>query len=146
MVRLAVLLVGSVELAEEVVQDAFAVVDQRWDQLERPGGYLRATVVNGCRALLRRRRLEERHGRDEQVRTERVGEPLQDGLARMAELRDALDRLDERQRVVVVLRYFVDLPDSEIATIVGCRPSTVRSTVRRALTVLRHELSVEERT
>ena len=58
----------------------------------------------------------------------------------LLELRDALGRLGERQRAVVVLRYFADLPDVEIAEVLGCRPSTVRSLVRRALRVLRKEL------
>ena len=58
----------------------------------------------------------------------------------LLELRDALGRLGERQRAVVVLRYFADLPDVKIAEVLGCRPSTVRSLVRRALRVLRKEL------
>jgi RNA polymerase sigma factor (sigma-70 family) len=57
------------------------------------------------------------------------------------ELWDILDRLSERQRTAVVLRYYADLPESEIAAILHCRPSTVRSLVQRALTRLREELS-----
>lgn len=52
MVRLATLLVGSSHLAEEAVQDAFASVDARWDEIDRPGAYLRTVVVNGSRAVL----------------------------------------------------------------------------------------------
>ena len=61
MVRLAALLVGSRAIAEEVVQDAFAAVSERWDGLDRPGGYLRTAVVNGCAQVLRRRSVEDRH-------------------------------------------------------------------------------------
>ncbi len=135
MKRLATLLVGSVEMAEEVVQDAFAAVDQRWDELIRPGAYLRTTVVNGCRALLRRRQVEERYLASH---TEPV--PVEAPVA-LLELRDALHQLSERQRVVVVLRYFADLPDAETAVILDCRAATVRSLVRRALSALRKELS-----
>lgn len=134
MVRLATLLVGSSHLAEEVVQDAFASVDARWDEIDRPGAYLRTVVVNGSRAVLRRRQLEQcTHDlhvveQDDHIPT------------RLLELRDALGRLSERQRTVIVLRYFVDLPDAEIASTLGCRPSTVRSLARRALQALREEL------
>jgi DNA-directed RNA polymerase specialized sigma24 family protein len=60
MLRLATLLVGSVPAAEDVVQDAFGEVARRWDELERPGAYLRTCVVNGSRAVLRRRTTEAR--------------------------------------------------------------------------------------
>lgn len=134
MVRLATLLVGSSHLAEEVVQDAFASVDARWDEIDRPGAYLRTVVVNGSRAVLRRRELEQR--------TQELHVTEQDDQipTRLLELRDALDCLSERQRAVIVLRFFVDLPDAEIASTVGCRPSTVRSLARRALHALREEL------
>lgn len=134
MVRLATLLVGSSHLAEEVVQDAFASVDARWDEIDRPGAYLRTVVVNGSRAVLRRRELEQR------TRDLHVVEQDDHIPTRLLELRDALDQLSERQRAVIVLRYFVDLPDAEIASTLGCRPSTVRSLARRALHALREEL------
>jgi RNA polymerase sigma factor (sigma-70 family) len=135
MTRLATLLVGSAEVAEEVVQDAFATVDRRWEELVQPGAYLRTTVVNGCRAVLRRRVVEERY-----LASRR--EPVQvDAPAALVELRDSLNRLSERQRVAVVLRYFADLPDEEIATILKCRPATVRSLLRRALAALRKDLT-----
>ncbi|MXZ53343.1 MAG: sigma-70 family RNA polymerase sigma factor, partial [Acidimicrobiaceae bacterium] len=59
---------------------------------------------------------------------------------RLIELRSALDYLSDRQRIVVVLRYFVDLPDDEIAQALDVKPSTVRSLAHRALAVLRREL------
>lgn len=133
MVRVASVIVGSRGQAEEIVQDAFEVVGQRWSTLANPGGYLRTTVVNGCRMALRRRTVEARH--------RVVDAPAIDGPAELVELRDALGRLSERARIVVVLRYLVDLPDAEIADLLGCRPATVRSIVHRALKDLRKELS-----
>jgi len=133
LVRLATLLVGTPGPAEEVVQDAFAVVGERWDTLDNPGGYLRTTVVNGCRMVLRRRALERRHPVDEPTTI--------DGPAELVELRAALDTLSERARVAVVLRYFAGLRDAEIADVLGCRVGTVRSTIHRALRALREELS-----
>lgn len=133
MLRLATLLVGSAEVGEEVVQDAFASVVERWGSLDNPGGYLRTCVVNGSRMVLRRRAVEQRVVTEHSLRA--VEQPMA-----LVELRDALGRLGERQRVAVVLRYFADLSDLEIADMLGCRPSTVRSLVRRALRVLRKEL------
>lgn len=134
MVRMATLMVGSAAMAEEVVQDAFSEVARRWNTLDRPGAYLRRSVVNGCGQVLRRRSVEDRYAK-------LIGAPTDVELpTRLLELREALDHLTERQRIVVVLRYFVDIPDDEIAEVLDVRPSTVRSLARRALAVLRKEL------
>lgn len=120
MLRMASLMVGSGALAEEIVQDAFLAVRVRWSSLERPGAYLRATVVNGCAHVLRRRDAESR------ALSSRPPLPDIELPSRLVELREALDRLSDQQRLVVVLRYFVDIPDDEIAETLGVRPSTVR--------------------
>jgi RNA polymerase sigma factor (sigma-70 family) len=133
MLRLAVLLVGSRAQAEEVVQDAFASTNERWAAVSNPGGYLRSSVVNGCRMTLRRRAIETR---SELHVVAEVDPPNE-----LVELHDALRRLPDRQRVVIVLRYFLDLPDHEIAHILDARAATVRSLAHRALRVLRKELT-----
>lgn len=135
MLRVASLLVGSRAVAEEVVHDAFVTVGERWAQLENPGGYLRATVVNGCRMALRRRATEMRHP------PTGVDGGTFDAPAELVELRAALMHLPKRNRAVIVLRYFLDLPDREIAEIIGCREATVRSIAHCALRALRKELS-----
>ena len=61
MARLAFLMVGSEDQAEELVHDAFARLYERWDRVDNPGGYLRTCVVNGCKDRLRRRGVERRH-------------------------------------------------------------------------------------
>ena len=133
--RLATLLVGSVSVAEEVVQDAFASVGERWDEIDRPGAYLRRSVVNGCAMVLRRRETEARY-------RPLLATPAETELpTRLVELGDALDALTDRQRIAVVLRYFVDIPDAEIADLLEVRPATVRSIIHRALETLRKELS-----
>jgi len=134
MLRLGVLLVDSRAVAEEIVQDAFAVVAQRWGDLDRPGAYLRTCVVNGCRMALRRRQIQRRLDQPEPAVPVDAGTDL-------VELHDALTALPERQRVVLVLRYFQDLPDAEIAELVHCRPATVRSLAARGLRSLREELT-----
>ena len=134
MVRMAVLLVGSRQVAEEIVQDSFSTVIERWDSLDRPGAYLRTVVVNGCRMALRRRDTERRH--------RELDPPMPvDSPAELVELHGALADLPERQRCVVVLRYFADRSDAEIAEVLGCRPATVRSLAHRGLTRLRKELA-----
>ncbi len=135
LLRMATLMVGSAAIAEEIVQDAFVAIEPRWEQLERPGAYLRTTVVNGCAQALRRRDAEQRALQSRLPKADLV---LPE---RLIELRDALDKLSDRQRIVVVLRYFVDIHDDEIAEALQVSPSTVRSLTRRALAVLRKELS-----
>jgi RNA polymerase sigma-70 factor (sigma-E family) len=126
MVKLAFLLVGT-GAAEEVVQDAFAKVYERWGTVDRPGAYLRTCVVNGCRQLARRRRLQWRHSYPAPA----VGELGADHLL------EALDRLPASRRAAIVLRYYCDLSEAEIAATLGVRPGTVKSMVHRGLRELR---------
>lgn len=133
MVRVAVLLVGSSAVAEDVVQDAFSAVSIRWDDLDTPGAYLRTSVVNGCRTVLRRREIDQRLNPPTSLAPVELPTDL-------VELREALATLPERQRTVVVLRYLLDLPDDEIAATIDCNPATVRSIAHRALARLREEL------
>ncbi|MDP9019845.1 MAG: sigma-70 family RNA polymerase sigma factor [Actinomycetota bacterium] len=133
MVRLASLLVGSTEAAEELVQDAFVAVHRRWDGLANPGGYLRTCVVNGCRSHQRRAALERR--RRPQPRPEANDVGLQ-----ADELWDALLHLPYRQRAALVLRYYEDASEAAIAAALDVRPATVRSLVHRGLEKLRKEV------
>jgi RNA polymerase sigma factor (sigma-70 family) len=129
LVRISALILGSRGLAEEAVHDAVVAVHGRWDGLEHPGAYLRTAVVNRSREILRRQRPE--------WSISEIGIELPEGLV---DLHRSLGRLPERQRVAVVLRFFVDLDDAEIADHLKCRPGTVRSLVSRALNTLRKEM------
>jgi RNA polymerase sigma factor (sigma-70 family) len=130
-IRLATMLTGSRAEAEELVQDVFLRVHQRWHEVEHPPAYVRQAVVNACRS--HRRREERAAAREARVAiVEEVPAALPDDG-----LRAALRALPERQRAVLVLRYFEDLPDEEIARLLGCRRATVRSMARRALQQLR---------
>lgn len=130
MVRLAHVLVDTIEQAEEIVQDAFAAVYVRWSRLDNPGAYLRVTVLNGARKQLRRRRI-----------TRRSAPPLPeaDELG-FNHVLDAVRRLPHRQRAVVVLRYELQLSEDDIATTLGIPAGTVKSTLHRALARLREEV------
>ena len=131
LVRLAYLLTGSVEVAEEIVQDAFVAARSSWGNVREPFAYLRSAVVNRTRTWGRRLQLERRHAR--------AAEEATVGLE-ADELWDALAVLNQRQRAAVVLRFYEDLPDDEIATLLGCRPATVRTAIHRALAALREEI------
>jgi len=127
MVRLAALLLGSDALAEEVVQDCFIRVGRRWSRVQHPVPYLRTAVVNACRSQRRRAALERTHKPDPTAASELGAD----------ELWDALSQLPYKQRAALVLRFYEDLADDDIATALGCRPATVRSLVHRGLTHLR---------
>ena len=130
LVRVAYLLVGDVGVAEELVQDAFVATAPRWDSVEYPAAYLRTAVVNRCRSWARRSRLER----------ERVPVAPDSALMEPDEMWDALQRLRPKRRAAVVLRFYEDLPDAEIAVVLGVQQSTVRSLVRRGLSDLRMEI------
>ncbi|MCW2879625.1 MAG: polymerase, sigma-24 subunit, subfamily [Sphaerisporangium sp.] len=139
LIRLAVLLVGDRETAEDVVQDVFARLHGTW----RPGvttlAYVRTCVLNGSRSILRRRAVALRWRErvtdlvDSAETAALIGESRREVLL-------ALARLPRRQREALVLRYYLDLPDAEIAEVMRVRQSTVRSTTARALTRLLREL------
>lgn len=133
LVRLAYLILGSREQAEEVVQDAFVRLHGRWRRVDNPGGYLRTSVINGCRDI--RRRLVRYRAREPRlaVRAETWDAP--------DELSDALAALPLRQRSVLVLRFYGNLTEAEIAAALGIRPGTVKSSLHRGLDRLRRELS-----
>ena len=132
MVKLARGLVDSSERAEEIVQDAFAKVFERWNRLNEPGGYLRVSVINGSRSELRRREVSRRFGLTRRADATALAE--QDYLI------DALDQLPAKQKTVLVLRFFAEMSEKEIADTLSIRPGTVKSTTSRGLARLRKAL------
>jgi RNA polymerase sigma-70 factor (sigma-E family) len=130
MVRLAYLVTADRGAAEELVQDAFLALHLHWDRVEQPSAYLRTSVVNGCTSWGRRRTLE---------RERQTAGPDSTSFV-VDELWDSLRTLPERQRTAIALRFYADLPDTEIATILGCRRVTVRTAIHRGLATLRKEI------
>ncbi len=141
LIRLAVVMLGDRPAAEDVVQEAFCGLYRRWDHLDDPQNalrYVRSSVLNGCRSVLRNRgRLRSgsgsRPGRPDTVEsaesTALVGEEHRGVLA-------ALRRLPDRQREALVLRFYLELSEAEIARSMGISQGTVKSTVSRALAAL----------
>ena len=144
LVRLAVVLTGDRGAAEDIVQDAFLGLYRRWDSLgdmAAPLGYLRVSVVNGCRTALRRR---SRLWLGAIADVAEAGDDGRAGFAESAEARAllgdeqravaaALRKLPRRQREAVVLRYYLDLTVEETAKAMGVSPGTVKSATHRAL-------------
>jgi RNA polymerase sigma-70 factor (sigma-E family) len=130
MVRYASLLVGSTERAEELTQEAFLLLRRNWDRAKHPKAYLRATITNLCRSHHRRHALEVR----------RRPPPPDHAELGADEMWDAIAVLPFRQRAVVVLRFYEDLPETEIALLLGCAKGTVASSLHRALARLRKEM------
>lgn len=136
LVRMAVLLVDDLGTAEDVVQDAFAALHQRAGSLRDPHaavGYLRVSVVNGCRSALRRRKVRRAHPD--------VEDPgASPGADRDVLLADehrrviaAMRSLPRRQQEVLLLRYWSDLSEAEIAATLGIAVGTVKSAASRGL-------------
>jgi DNA-directed RNA polymerase specialized sigma24 family protein len=132
-VRLTRALGVAAAATEDVVQEAFVRVHQRWSALDNPGGYLRTVVVNLCRDWHRRQGRERRHQTGARPRP-----PVSLGAR---ELLDVLERLPYRWRAVLVLRYWADWTEAEIAGALRCRPGTVKTLAARGLQRLRKELS-----
>jgi RNA polymerase sigma factor (sigma-70 family) len=132
LVRRAALLLGSVEAAHDVVHDAFVEVYRRWDDLGEPGPYLNRVVVNRCRDHERRRRF--RAGRTPLL-AERGEHPEEELLW------DVLQRLPFPQRAVVVLRFYLQLSEREIADQLGCPTGSVGPWLHRAMATMREELT-----
>lgn len=130
MVRLAYLFTGSRAIAEELVQDAFVNVHRSWSRATNPPAYLRTAVVNACRSWGRRRTLE----------LHRKPAPPDPSLLVADEMWDALQVLPMRQRAAIVLRFYEDLPDAQIAELLGCKEATVRTAIHRGLARLRKEI------
>jgi RNA polymerase sigma-70 factor (sigma-E family) len=134
--RLAFIMLGDRQAAEDVVQEAFCGLYRAWNRLPDHGnvhGYLRVSVLNGCRSALRR--------------AKRIPRPLAVPAVASAEAEAlageeqratvaALRRLPPRQREALVLRYFADLPEYETALAMGVSRGTVKSTTARALAAL----------
>lgn len=130
--RLAWLLTSGSADAEDVVQDAFSKMHPRFDDVEQPRAYLRVAILNGVRQQARSAGREAAR-----LRLVAVGD---DVPAPADPLLDALARLPERQRSALVLRYWADLSDDDIAAAIGVRRTTVRTLVHRALRELRKEI------
>jgi RNA polymerase sigma-70 factor (sigma-E family) len=131
LIRLAYVLTGSQMAAEDIVQDTFIRVGPRLDDLNEPGAYLRRSVINACYSW---------HRRQSRERLAVADPPAAVLPGEHVEMWDALAHLPSARRTVLVLRYYLDLPEAEVAAILGWRIGTVKSATHRALRDLRRIL------
>jgi RNA polymerase sigma-70 factor (sigma-E family) len=135
MVRLALLLVDDRETAEDVAQDAFAGLHRQWGALASEDAalaYLRRCVVNGARSVLRRRRTVRRHPHPDEASLTADGADRRVLLAEEhREVIAALGRLPLRPREVIVLRYWSELTEPQIAAALGISIGAVKSMASR---------------
>lgn len=143
LLRTAFLLTGNRADAEDLVQAVLAKTYQVWDRIEDRralDGYVRRAMVNTHISWWRRRRLEE-------YPTDMVPDQVVADHSVTSDqyetLRRAVDRLPQRMRTAVMLRYFEDMTDAEIATVLGVSLGTVKSTVSRAVAKLRIDAELQ---
>ena len=142
LVRLAALLVRDIPTAEEVVQDAFIAMHGGWQRLrdaEKALAYLRQAVVNRSRSVLRHRTVVDKNlqkAPPDMPSAEHGALVLLERSAVVAALRE----LPDRQREAIVLRYYADLSEAEIAATMGISRGAVKSHTARGMTALRTAL------
>jgi RNA polymerase sigma factor (sigma-70 family) len=127
MLRLASYMVDRPTVAEDIVQDSFRQVWQRWGTVTNPAGYLRTSVVNGCHNELRQRR----------VRRDSWHKLIDRSHADRHYLADALADIPESRRRAIVLRFYGDRTMNEIAEAMNIPTGTAKSLIHRGLADLR---------
>lgn len=139
LVRLATFLLHDQPSAEEIVQDAFVAMHASWRRLrdpERAEAYLRQAVVNRSRSRLRHRRVEAKHAPKPAPDAPSAEYGALGALERRSVV-DALAALPQRQREVLVLRYYGDLSEAQIAETLGISQGAVKSHAARGVAALR---------
>jgi RNA polymerase sigma-70 factor (sigma-E family) len=146
LLRTAYLIAWDLGEAEDLVQESLVKVARRWPRvrrMEHPTAYARKIVVHlalDARQRRIRRRQELEHGGAQTERADPRASRIVDQIDARAELVDALGSLPPRQRAVLVLRYFLDLPEAEAAAALGCSVGTVKSSASRGLARLEQDL------
>jgi RNA polymerase sigma-70 factor (sigma-E family) len=139
LVRLAALLLDDVGTSEEVVQDAYVKMHGSWGRIRDPDaavGYLRTTVVNLARSRLRRRMVAQKHAPKPMPDAASAEYGALEQLER-DRLIEALRKLPTRQRECLVLRYYGDLSEVQIAETMGISTGAVKSHASRGMSALR---------
>ncbi len=131
LVRLAFVILDDNDAAEEVVQECFARLHLRWERVDDPASYVRRSIINACRDILRRRRVE----RAFLARSRPEASPPEPDY-----LGDALAALPTRERIALVLRHYEGMSEQQIADAMQCPPGTVKTLLHRGTARLRGRL------
>lgn len=138
--RMATLLTGNPDAAEDLVQASLLKLYRAWpriDTSQAPDAYLRRIIVNTRRSWWR---ALSRETTVPEVPETAEGEDAAERRAVGALVRQALARLSRQQRAVLVLRYCEDLPEAEVASLLGCSAGAVKTHAHRGLRALRETL------
>ena len=138
--RVAVLLTGDWHAAEDLVQASLAKLYRAWPRLDTatdPDAYLRRIMINTHRSWWRTRWRRETPAAELPDQPAAAGADLADQHAAGDQVRRALATLPRQQRAALVLRYFEDLPEAEVARLLGCSAGTVKTHTHRGLRALR---------
>ena len=150
LLRYATAMTCDPHLAQDVVQEVLIRVQRDWDRiggLDRPEAYLRKMVLNEYLSF-RRRRANRDLAMSHPLLIE-LGSAVEDHATSLVErdaMRIRIARLSRRQRAAIVLRYYENLADQDIAEAMGCSAATVRSHISHALAALRTQETTEVRT
>jgi RNA polymerase sigma-70 factor (sigma-E family) len=149
LIKLAVIMLGDRTAAQDVVQDAFFGLYRKWDQYGAPDNalaYLRASVLNGCRAAVRQQRRHQRRDRAAAAQASLSAESAEAMVLIGEEHRAvllAVQRLPNRQREALVLRFYLGVSEQDTARAMGISQGTVKSATSRALAALGRMLTEE---
>lgn len=141
MVRLAFVMIDDLAVAEDLAQDAFARTYQAGATVRDPLAYLRSAVYNACRNHVRHQQVRRAVSVFVAGATAASGDGAGCDVAVGDHVIDVIRRLPHRKRALVVLRYYAQLTDAEIAEVTGLPVGTVKSRLHRTLTELRKEWS-----
>ena len=150
LIRLGFVMLGDRGAAEDVVQDAFLGLYRNWDRLNDPANaltYVRSSVLNGCRAALRKQARGDRRDRAAAARDGRAPFDSTEAAVLLSEEHQevlvAVRKLADRQREALMLRYYLGLSTDETAQVMGISTGTVKSAISRAIATLGRTLREE---
>ena len=131
-VRLAWLLSGSREVAEDIVHDAFLRVEATWRELADPLPYFRRMVINAVKSEHRHAEVERRH------RPDSPGPAID---PEMEEVWNVVAQLPDRERAALVLRFYLDMTVDQVADHLSCPSGTAKSLIHRGISHLREKVA-----
>lgn len=139
LVRSLSLYCGRPDIAEEIAQETIAITCRDWRKVREarsPEAYVHRAAINLANSFFRRKAVERRAKQRYGVGDEQTREP---DVSSRESIRQAIASLPRRQRTALVMRYYLDLPISEVATLMACSEGTVKSLTHQAISRLRRK-------
>ncbi len=124
-IKMAYLVVQSKEIAEDIVQDTFFKVGNNWGSIEFPIAYTRKAIVHSCNSYFRHKRIEK-------IFAPRLAKLTLDEPLHTNDLAEFIKKLPRKQRIAIILRFYEDLTDDQIADAIGCNKTAIPSLITRA--------------